>query len=121
MALAFNSRRLTRDVVGVFEPKTIVYDAARRVAELHEELPADWLNDAVKSLLPGPDPDPFAAVPARSQGAGCSIRSGFRRQTFLAKQCGAISADEVLSIAANVLGPQRISPKAQLMIEELFS
>jgi hypothetical protein len=37
----------------VFEPKAVIYEAARRVAKRHEKLPADWLNDGVKGLLPG--------------------------------------------------------------------
>jgi DNA-binding XRE family transcriptional regulator len=53
MALAYNMRRTTADVDGVFEPKAVIYEAARRVAERHEKLPADWLNDGVKGLLPG--------------------------------------------------------------------
>jgi hypothetical protein len=44
MALAFNTRRLTRDVDGVFEPKSVIYAAARRVADRHEGLAEDWLN-----------------------------------------------------------------------------
>ena len=57
MALAFNTRRATRDVDAVFEPKQVVYRAARRVADRHNDLPEDWLNDAVKGFLPGDDPD----------------------------------------------------------------
>ena len=48
MALAYNMRRTTADVDGVFEPKAVIYEAARRVAGRHEKLPADWLNDGVK-------------------------------------------------------------------------
>jgi hypothetical protein len=64
MAFALNTRRATRDVDAVFEPKAEVYSAARRVAARHE-LPDDWLNDAVKGLLPGPDPQsrPVLDVP----------------------------------------------------------
>ena len=51
MALAYSARRLTSDVDAVFEPKTVVYDAARVVAERHGLKP-DWLNDGVKGLLP---------------------------------------------------------------------
>jgi hypothetical protein len=46
-------RRTTADADGVFEPKAVIYEAARRVAKRHEKLPADWLNDGVKGLLPG--------------------------------------------------------------------
>ena len=56
MALAYDARRVTRDIDAVFEPKAAVYAAAQRVAE-ELQLPEDWLNDAVKSFLPGDDPD----------------------------------------------------------------
>lgn len=57
MALAYSARRLTADVGGVFEPKNAIYRAARAVAQAHGALPEAWLNDAVKGLLPGADPE----------------------------------------------------------------
>ncbi len=56
MALAYNTRRATRDIDAVFEPKTVVYEAAARVAGRHPDLPDDWLNDGVKGFLLGDDP-----------------------------------------------------------------
>jgi len=56
MALAYSRRRSTDDLDAVFEPKTVIYDAARAVAAQHA-LDPGWLNDAVKGLLPGPDPN----------------------------------------------------------------
>lgn len=55
MALAFDERRATRDLDVVFVPTDAVRQAARRVGE-REGLDPDWLNDAVKGFLPGPDP-----------------------------------------------------------------
>jgi len=40
----------------VFLPTEVVRDAALAVAE-RRGLAKDWLNDAVKGFLPGPDPD----------------------------------------------------------------
>lgn len=64
MALAYNTRRATRDVDAVFEPKRQVYDAAARVAA-RLGIPAGWLNDAVIGLLPGNDQQarPILEVP----------------------------------------------------------
>lgn len=63
IALADNMRRATADVDGVFEPKAVIYDAARRVAARHGQLPEDRLNDSVK----GPHrAEMFPADPAES-------------------------------------------------------
>jgi hypothetical protein len=40
----------------VFIPSDVVRQAAAAVAE-REGLAEDWLNDAIKGFLPGPDPD----------------------------------------------------------------
>jgi hypothetical protein len=40
----------------VFIPSDVVRQAAAAVAE-REGLPENWLNDAVKGFLPGPDPE----------------------------------------------------------------
>jgi hypothetical protein len=63
MALAYSTRRVTKDIDAVFEPKQTVYAAAAKVAgELG--LPEDWLNGGVKGFLPGPDdaPRPIPAI-----------------------------------------------------------
>lgn len=56
MALAYSNDRVTRDLDAVFEPKMLVYDAAKRVAG-QLGLDDDWLNDAMKGFLHGEDPD----------------------------------------------------------------
>src|ERR1035441_1210525 len=56
LAVAYDATRATRDLDAVFVPAGIVRQAATAVAE-HRGLTEDWLNDAVKGFLPGPDPD----------------------------------------------------------------
>jgi hypothetical protein len=56
LAVAYDATRATRDLDAVFIPTDIVRQAAAAVAE-HRRLAQDWLNDAVKGFLPGPDPD----------------------------------------------------------------
>jgi hypothetical protein len=56
MAVAYDATRATRDLDAVFVPTDVVRRAAIAVAE-REGLTEDWLNDAVKGFLPGPDPD----------------------------------------------------------------
>ncbi|MGH9128559.1 MAG: DUF6036 family nucleotidyltransferase [Acidimicrobiales bacterium] len=87
MAVAYDSRRLTQDVDGVFEPKMAVYEAAKVVGERHD-LPRDWLNDAVKGFLPGPD------VEARVyfDQPGLSVQVASPRYLFILKAMAARQA-----------------------------
>ena len=55
IALCFDGRRATRDLDAIFVPTDSVRRAAAAVAD-REGLDPDWLNDAVKGFLPGPDP-----------------------------------------------------------------
>ena len=57
MSLGYDQTRTTRDVDALFEPKPCVYSAVADVAARHG-LDPDWLNDAAKGFMPGPDPDP---------------------------------------------------------------
>ena len=56
LAVAYDATRATRDLDAVFIPTDVVRQAAAAVAR-HRGLTEDWLNDAVKGFLPGPDPD----------------------------------------------------------------
>ena len=57
IALAYSTRRVTKDIDAVFEPKSAIYAAATKVAE-ERGLPEDWLNDAAKGFMPGADEHP---------------------------------------------------------------
>ena len=56
LAVAYDATRATRDLDAVFMPTDVVRQAAAAVAE-REGLAEDWLNEAIKGFLPGPDPD----------------------------------------------------------------
>jgi hypothetical protein len=57
MALAYDDARVTRDVDAVFAPAPLVRQIAESMsADLGLE--PDWLNDAAKDFLPGPDASP---------------------------------------------------------------
>jgi len=133
MALAYNSRRATRDIDAVFEPKQAVYEAADRIA-LRHALPDNWLNDAVKGFLPGGDPHQravFAApginvsVPSPKYLLALKVHAARIDRdrddiVTLARLCGVSSAGEVLTIAERIMGPNRLQAKTQFMVQELF-
>jgi Nucleotidyltransferase of unknown function (DUF6036) len=133
IALAYDTRRSTRDIDAVFEPKVAVYEAAAEVSE-RLELPPGWLNDAVKGFLAGDDPRaaPVLDVP----GLRCLVASPRMLLALkvlahrvgedegdvrlLAGELGLASASEVLAVAEEVFG-DRLDPAARFFVEELFA
>ena len=134
MALAYNTRRATRDVDGVFEPKLVIYEVADEVGARHG-LPPGWLNDSVKGLLPGPDPEarellelPGLRVTVPSPQYLLALKVAAARVDrdaddirVLAAACSLTTAQEVLDVTERILGNARpLVPKVQYLIEELF-
>lgn len=133
MALAYSDRRVTRDIDAVFEPKAVIYEAAEKVAE-SRSLPADWLNDAAKSFMPGPDED-RRPVP---EIKGIEIATASPRYLLamkllatrigeddedievLLRECDITRPEEAMSLLES-LYPTREPPlKARLFLEELL-
>jgi hypothetical protein len=133
MALAYSERRVTKDIDAVFEPKTVIYEAAARVAE-DLDLPEDWLNDAVKGFMPGTDPEPVSIAAV----TGIEITTASPRYLlamkllamrmgeddedieFLLGECGIRTVDEALDLVVRVY-PYRQPPlKTRLFLEELL-
>jgi predicted nucleotidyltransferase len=133
IALAFDERRATRDIDAVFEPKSIVYEAAAAVAE-ERDLPAGWLNDAVKGFLAGDDPAaaPVLDLPglrclAASPEALLALKVLAHRVgededdlRLLAAELGLGRADEVLAVAERTFG-DRLDPAARFFVEQVFN
>lgn len=134
MALAYNARRLTSDVDAIFEPKRVIYEAARTVASRHPEIDPDWLNDAAKGFLPGNDANPHVVLEV--PGLRVSVPSTeylLALKVFaarvdrddddirhLARSAGLTTADEVLDVVARFYPPGRIEAKAQFYVHQLF-
>lgn len=132
IALAYDARRSTRDIDAVFEPKLAIYEAAAEIAERFE-LPAGWLNDAVKGFLAGDDPEaaPVLDVPglrclAASPRMLLALKVLAHRVgedesdvKFLAAALELRTSAEVLAVAEDVFG-DRLEPAARFFVEELF-
>jgi len=133
MAIAFDARRITRDVDAVFEPKSDVYSAAREVAS-RLNLPDDWLNDAVKGFIPGTDPEalpvfirPGLTVTSASARflLAMKLRAARAEQDvedirFLANLLGLESADEILKLAADRYDVNELPARARFLVQQLF-
>jgi len=133
MALAYNTRRATRDVDAVFEPKSEVKAAAARLGAEYG-LPDSWLNDAVKGFLPGGDPQQRVVLSAPGinvsvpspeyllalKVAAARVDRDVDDIRTLARLCGAQTTEEVLAIVEMIMGGRVLLPKVQFLIEEMF-
>jgi hypothetical protein len=133
IALAFDERRSTRDIDAVFEPKGRVYEAAAVVGEARD-LPAGWLNDAVKGFLEGPDPaaTPVLDLPGlRCLSASPEVLLALKVLAhrvgedegdvrLLAAALGLEQADQVLAVAERTFG-DRLDPAARFFVEQVFA
>ena len=133
MALAYSTRRVTRDIDAVFEPKRAIYAAAAKVAE-ERGLPEDWLNDAAKGFMLGADkhrrplPD-VAGIEITTASPEYLLAMKLMAMRFgeddedigiLLRECDLHSAEEALDLLARLYPPQEPSPKTRFFLEELF-
>jgi hypothetical protein len=133
MALAYSTRRVTRDIEAVFEPKQTVYAAAAKVAE-ELGLPEDWLNDAVKGFMPGPDetPRPVPAIEAIEVTTASpryllamklmAMRFGEDDEDIeiLLRECDIHNAEGALDVLEQVYPAREPPAKTRFFLEELL-
>jgi hypothetical protein len=134
MALAYSTRRVTKDIDAVFEPKQTVYAAAAKVAE-ELDLPEGWLNDAVKGFMPGPDdaPRPVPAIQGIEVTMASpryllamklmAMRFGEDDEDIeiLLRECDIQSAGEALEVLKQVYPAKEPPAKTRFFLEELLS
>lgn len=134
MALAYSTRRVTRDIYAVFEPKSSIYEAAAKVAE-ELGLPEDWLNDAAKGFMPGEDQDarPLPDIEGIEITTASpqyllamklmAMRFGEDNEDIevLIKECALGSTQEVLELLERLYPSREPLPKTRFFLEELFS
>jgi hypothetical protein len=133
MALAYQRDRVTRDVDAVFAPSGAVRAAATEVA-IARRLPDDWLNDAVKGFVPGTDPErvPVFSRPGLEVGAASArVMLGMKVLAArpeldaedietLAGILGLRTADEILDVVSSLYPADRIPPRSQYLVEQLY-
>lgn len=123
----------TRDVAAVFEPSATIRKLAAEIAASHY-LPSDWLNDAAKAYVQGqfavetvidlshlrvwaPEPRYMLAMKCISARWDTHDRGDVE---FLLKTLSLSSPSEVFAIIEQYYPRERIPPKTQFLIEELF-
>jgi hypothetical protein len=131
IALAYATRRVTKDVDAVFEPKAVIYEAAAKVAE-DLDLPGDWLNDAARAYMPGEDRDarPLPDV------EGIEITTASPRYLLamklmamrmgeddgdvemLLRECEIASVDDALQLLRRMYPTREAPPKTRFFLEQ---
>ena len=133
MALAYDSRRATRDVDALFEPHGIVHDEALAVAaELG--LPRWWLNEQASSYVaPGGDPAAskvfdhpglrvFAASPEHllAMKAFAARPRDAEDIRQLVQVLGLHTVDDVLASVHEIFPEEQPPERLRLLLEDIF-
>ncbi len=136
MAVAYDARPATRDVDGIWRPSSEIRDAAERVAEHHDDLDHDWLNDSVKGFLPGDDPGPrrvvyegdnltVSAASPEYMLATKLLASRVARDeddiALLADLCGIEDVDQGLDLVERFYGTRPIEARVSFLLEGILA
>lgn len=135
MCLTLGARESTRDVDALFKPSRVVREAATRVAS-RLDVPATWLNDAVKGFLsPRGEFDDylelehlsvFVAPPAYLLAMKCAaMRLGEEFHDlddvrYLLRYLNITSPEEALAIVTRYFDEEQLPAKTRLVLEELL-
>jgi len=134
MCLVLRTRQSTHDIDAIFEPKSIIYECIRKVAQEHN-LPADWLNDSVKGFM-SKDADfqihldlsnleVFVATPEYMLAMKC-LSSRAESETelddirSLIKHLGLVAYEEVEAIMIKYYPISRFQAKTKYVIQEIL-
>jgi hypothetical protein len=140
MVLAFNARERTKDIDAVFEPPQLIRELAIAVQE-ELQLPAGWLNDAVKGFLApalkplehdlpqfenlrvtAPPAEYLLAMKCMAARIASAAEAGGDVEDirFLLRHLGLGSAEEALAVVARYYPKSRVPARTQYLLEELF-
>lgn len=133
MAMAYDSRRATRDIDAIFEPQGIVVEEADRVAR-DLGLPPWWLNQQA-SVYAAADRDPGAprvfdhpglrvAAASAEHMLAMKVLAGRQRDVediaVLVSCLGLGTVADVLIICAHVFPDEPVPDRARLLLEDVL-
>nr|MDT0663475.1 DUF6036 family nucleotidyltransferase [Micromonospora sp. DSM 115978] len=133
MALAYDSRRATRDIDAVFQPHGVVLEEARAVAD-ELGMPHWWLNEQASAYVaPGGDataprvfdhPGLRVATASPEHLLAMKVLAARRRDAedirFLVNHLGLTSPDQVVSLCAEIFPDEEIPGRARLVLDDVF-
>lgn len=133
IALAYDSRRATRDIDAIFKPHGIVLDEARALAA-EQGLPSWWLNEQASAYVaPAGDPDaprtfdhPGLRVLTASPEHLLAMKAmaARRRDTedlrLLVAQLGLSTTEQVVDVCRRVFPDETLPDRARLLLDDLF-
>lgn len=131
MALAYDSRRATRDIDAIFKPHGVVLEEAKVVAS-ELGLPQWWLNEqASVYVAPGGDataPRVFDHPGLRVSAASpehllaMKVLAARRRDSddirLLIEHLGLTTVDQVLALCSEIFPDEAVPARAQLILED---
>ncbi len=134
MCLVYNARKSTKDIDGVFQPKTLIYEIAKEIAR-ENNLNEDWLNDSVKGFLSASGdtrvyknfsnltvyiPSPEYMLAMKCMAARMVASKDIDDIKFLLDYLDISSVDEATIILEKYFPPKLIQPKTIYMLMELL-
>ena len=140
MVLAFSARIATKDVDAIFRPAQIIRETAAKIAETND-LPKDWLNDAVKGYVSArhetiegdlpqfpnlrlvmPTPQYLLAMKCLASRIDAADQDGgdVKDIIFLLKHLKLKSATEALAIVSAYYPDNMLPIRAKYLLESLF-
>lgn len=134
MTVVLDARKSTQDVDAIFRPSSVIREIAHQIGK-ENSLPDTWLNDGVKGFISEKGEYSlfyednnlkiFAAEPEYILAMKCfSMRLGESKDEediiFLIKKLKISKKEQVFKIIEKYYPQNRIPPKTQYAIEELF-
>jgi len=134
MSLVHRARDMTQDVDALYEPKTEIYEYAKKVAK-ELDLPDDWLNDGVNGYMTENAPsyiyDVFGGLTILTVTSEyllamklMSARHGtmdLEDIKFLLSKLKITTLEDAIKLLTDHFPKDRILPKSMYVLEEYFS